>query len=332
MAEYAARTRAAVLEFLPDREPRRYLYDLIGDYPRRGGRGMRPAICIASARAHGAPLERALHTATFIELLHNSLLVLDDIQDGSEERRGRPTLHRLHGVPVAINVGSTMSILSLVPLLRNLETCGPRVALWIFERAIDVARHCAEGQALELGWRLDNRLDVTERDYLDLVLRKTCAYSTIFPIRAGAMMALRAREVEDATLRYGFLLGTAFQIQDDILNIEGDHDQYGKELGGDLLEGKRTLLTCRLLACATPAERELVGAFMGMEREKKTRQDLRRMLALVRRYDCVEYARAFAQGLVGAALHEFSRGLEHLPPSRDKEFLRGLSTWIIEQA
>src|SRR5690606_35235907 len=104
MEEYGALAHESLMRFLPDREPRRYLYDPIRDYPQRGGRGMRPAICLATARAHGAPAERALHTATFIELLHNAMLVLDDIQDESDERRKKPTLHRMYGVPVALNV------------------------------------------------------------------------------------------------------------------------------------------------------------------------------------------------------------------------------------
>lgn len=331
MVEYGGRAREALLRFLPSREPRRYLYDLVREYPERAGRGMRATILMASARAHGASVESAIDTATFVELLHNSLLVLDDIQDGSEERRGQPTLHRKYGTPIALNVGSTMSVLSLVPLLRNLQTCGPFVSLWIFERAIEVAQHCAEGQSLELGWRLDNSMDTTEKDYLTLALRKTCSYSTIFPIRAGAMIALRSRDVPASTLRYAYLIGAAFQIQDDVLNIAGDHTQYGKELGGDLLEGKRTLLTCRLLACASPDERTFIQTFLGTEREQKRPGDLARMLTLMDTYECARYAQRFAQGLVGAALHEFSLALEQLPASRDKEFLRGLSTWVIEQ-
>lgn len=331
LREYGEMTRTALLAFLPDREPRKYLYDLIGDYPRRRSRFMRPAICIASARAHGADAEAALNCAISIELLHNALLVVDDIEDGSEERRGQPTLHRSHGLPVALNVGSTMSILSLVPLLRNVESCGPQVALWIFERAIEVAQHCAEGQALELGWRFDNRLEVTDEEYLDMVLRKTCSYSTIFPLRVGAMIGTARRDVPDAVVRFGFLLGAAFQIQDDLLNIVGDHERYGKELRGDLLEGKRTLLTIRLLERCTAEERIFLSEFFGTDRNAKQAADLERIVAMLERYGCIENARRIAQGLAGAALHEFARGLEHLPPSRDKEFLRGLATWVIEQ-
>lgn len=331
MEEYGALAHQSLMRFLPDREPRRYLYDPIRDYPQRGGRGMRPAICLAAAKAYGAPVERALNTATFIELLHNAMLVLDDIQDESDERRKKPTLHRTYGVPVALNVGSTMSTLSLVPLLKNVESCGPFVSLRLFQHAIEVAQQAAEGQSLELGWRLDNVLELTEADYLDMVLRKTCSYSVIFPIRAGFTIA-RGTDAPPPVLRYGFLLGAAFQIQDDVLNIAGDHAQYGKERAGDIFEGKRTLLTCRLMQCASPSERDFVRRFLGMARSDKSTRDVDRVLRLFEKYDCVEYARRFAQGLIGAALHDFAIGFEHLPASRDKEFLRSLSTWIIEQA
>jgi geranylgeranyl diphosphate synthase type II len=331
MREYGAVTRNALGQFLPDREPRKYLYDLIRDYPGRSSRCMRPAICIASAKAHGASMEQAIPCAVSIELLHNALLVVDDIQDGSTERRGRPTLHELHGVPIALNVGSSTSILSLVPLLHNVDVAGPHVALWIFQKAIAVAQDCAEGQALELGWRLDNRLDVDEREYLGMVLRKTCSYSIMFPLIAGAMIGARREEPPPSLLRYGFLLGAAFQIQDDLLNLVGDHGRYGKEIQGDLLEGKRTLLTIRLLQRCSAPEREFLSRFFGKPREHKTMEEVARVMELMRLYDCIDHVRQMAQGLVGAAQHEFSIDLERLPPSRDKDFLRGLSTWIIEQ-
>lgn len=331
MAEYGDLTYRALERFLPDREPRRYLYDLVAEYPRRRGRSMRPAICIASARAHGATMEQALSSAVSIELLHNALLVVDDIQDGSVERRGLPTLHRSHGMPVAINVGSTMSILSLVPLLRNVETCGPHVALWVVERAIEVAQQCAEGQALELGWRFDNRSDVSPSEYFDMVLKKTCSYSTMFPVRVGAMIGLKVRDVPDALLRYAYLIGAAFQVQDDLLNLFGDHARYGKELYGDLLEGKRTLLTIRLMQQCTPSERAFLLAFFAQAREDKSDDDVARVRELLDVYQCGDHARQMAQGLVGAASHAFAQSLEGLPASRDKEFLRGLATWIVEQ-
>lgn len=329
--EYGALARKTLLEFIPDREPKKYLYELVADYPKRGGRGMRPALHIATAKAFGAALEQALATATSIELLHNALLVLDDIQDESEERRGRPTLHKQHGVPMAMNAGQSMSILSLVPLLGNVATNGPEMALWLFEAAIRMAQSAAEGQAMELGWRRDNRVDVTQRAYLDMVLRKTCAYSTLFPICAGAMVGLGRREVPNAISRYAYLLGATFQAQDDLLNIAGATESYGKEEFGDLLEGKRTLLTIRLFEVASDEERLFLRGFLGLARDQKSERDLMRVVDMIGKYGVVEHVRRLIQSMAGAAQFEFERGFSGVSPSRDLELLRFMPLWVIEQ-
>ena len=133
LQEYADATRAVLFDYLPTAEPRRYLYDLVADYPRRGGRGFRPSLCIATARAFGTPLEMAVHTAASIELVHNAMLIHDDIQDESEQRRGKPTMHRAEGVPIAINVGDMLSLLSMRPLLHNRHVLGPHMSFRILE-------------------------------------------------------------------------------------------------------------------------------------------------------------------------------------------------------
>lgn len=328
---YGRMAREAMLAFIPDREPRRYLYDLIAEYPRRGGRGMRPALHIASARAHGATTEQAIDTAVSIEMLHNALLVIDDIQDESLERRGKPTLHREHGLPIALNAGSALSVMSLAPLLGNVERCGPHVAYWIFQRAIQVAQASAEGQALELGWRLDNRLDVTASEYLDMILKKTCAYSTMYPIEAGAVVGLHRREPGVAVSRFGFFVGAAFQVQDDLLNLCGDYEQYGKELLGDLQEGKRTLVTIHLATRLEGPDRGRFAEIMGKERSEKSSSDVAWLMDRIRALGSVEHVRRQLMGLVGAALHEFDRAFADLPDSPDKAFLRELPRWVVEQ-
>src|SRR5258707_11084908 len=151
LREYGGLTRSALKDYLPEREPRRYLYDLLNDYPQRCGKMMRPSLCIATARLFGAPIEQAIRTAVAIELLHNALLIHDDIEDGSEKRRGRPTLHVLHGVPLALNAGDTLTLMSLRPLLENRSRIGERLTLRIFEETKRMARECAERQALVIG-------------------------------------------------------------------------------------------------------------------------------------------------------------------------------------
>src|SRR6516162_87343 len=113
-------------QYFPTGTPRRHLYDLLSDYPERGGKMMRSSLCIATARAFGGSIDDALCSAVAIELMHNALLIHDDIEDESEQRRGRPTLHVLHGIPLALNVGDTLTLLSLRPLFDNIGRLGPR--------------------------------------------------------------------------------------------------------------------------------------------------------------------------------------------------------------
>lgn len=310
---------------------RRYLYDLVEDYPRRWGKMMRPSICLATAQAFGAKLESALPSAASIELLHNSLLIHDDIEDESDERRGAPTLHRLHGLPLALNAGSALSLMSLYPLLGGADLA-PGVTARLLRETMRVGQESAEGQALELGWCRDNRLDLAESDYLELVLKKTCWLATIHPLRVGALLALGPAADLDRFVCFGFFLGAAFQIHDDVLNLIGDQRSYGKELGGDLWEGKRTLVLIELLRACHADERAELARFFGLPRAEKTPAMVERVLGMMHRYGSIEAARATAEALAGAAQHELEQALADAPESRHKQFLRELPTWVFQRA
>src|SRR4051812_23448862 len=119
LREYGEATRALLFQYLPSAEPRRYLYDLAADYPRRGGRAFRPSLCIATARAFGAPMELALRSAVSVEMIHNAMLIHDDVEDESDKRRGKPAMHVDQGVPIAINVGDFLALLAMRPLIDN---------------------------------------------------------------------------------------------------------------------------------------------------------------------------------------------------------------------
>jgi len=190
-------------------------------------------------------------TAAAIEMLHNGLLIHDDIQDGSQERRGKPTLQALHGVPLALNAGDMLLLLSLRPLMDNVPRIGEWLAMEVLKETEVMARESAEGQALELGWRDLNDTTVTEADYLRMVLKKTAWFSTIYPARVGALIGSEGRVDPSIFMHFGFFLGAAFQIQDDLLNLVGGKG-YGKERNGDLYEGKRTLMLIHARqACST---------------------------------------------------------------------------------
>jgi geranylgeranyl diphosphate synthase type II len=331
LREYGEATRGLLFQYLPDAEPRRYLYDLAGDYPRRGGRSFRPSLCIATARAFGTPMELALRTAVSIEMIHNAMLIHDDVEDESEQRRGKPAMHVAQGVPIAINVGDLLSLLAMRPLLDNRSLLGPEMSLRILEETERMARESAEGQAFELGWRRDNVTDVDEADYLLMVLKKTCWLATIHPSRVGTLIGGRGLVPLDRCIRFGFFLGAAFQIQDDLLNLEGDANAYGKELAGDIREGKRTLMLIHLLENAMPKERERVCRILGEPREVRTDEDVSWVLERMRAHGSLEYARQVAHGLAGAAQYEYQCLYGDLPDSRDKQFLGALPVWVIER-
>ena len=331
LREYGDAARATLFRYLPSAEPRRYLYDLVADYPRRGGRGFRPSLCIAAARAFGAAPDLAILTSASIELMHNAMLIHDDIEDESEQRRGLPAMHLKEGVPIAINVGDMLSILSMRPLLDNHDLLGPHLSLRILEETEQMARESAEGQALELGWRRDNVTTLVEADYLTMVLKKTCWLAAIHPCRVGALIGSGGRADAEAFIRFGFLLGAAFQIQDDLLNLVGDAQAYGKELGGDIHEGKRTLMLIHLFEQCTAGERDRLIAFLGRPRAQRQPEEVRWVRERMDAYDCIEYARQVSQGLAGAAHHEFEEVFRDVPDSRDRRFIEALPAWVIER-
>jgi geranylgeranyl diphosphate synthase type II len=309
-----------------------YHYDLLRDYPSRGGRSLRPTLCMAAAKAFGGSLDDALNSAVALEILHNAFLIHDDVEDLSERRRGRPTLHELHGVPVAVNAGDAMTVLSLRPLLDNRRTLGAHTALRVLEEAERMGREAVEGQALELGWRRENAVDLDEADYLRMVLKKTCSYTTIFPVRVGAIVAGRDDDGLDRLSQFSFFLGAAFQIQDDLLNLVGDPKDYGKETAGDLWEGKRTLMLIHLLGRVGAGERAWLRALLGSPRAAITADDVARVRRLMEDHGSLEHGRAFAHACAGAALHEFSVAFAGVPPSRDRDFIERLCTWVIDRS
>jgi geranylgeranyl diphosphate synthase type II len=331
LKEYGDVTRVALCDYLRPREPQRHLYTLVADYPRRGGRMLRPSLCIATARAFGASTEDAVRTAVALELLHNAFLVHDDVEDDSDERRGQPTLHSLYGVPVAVNVGDALTLLGLRALIDNRKQLGPRLALRILEEAERMARESIEGQAVELGWRRDNALSLSEADYLEMVLKKTCWYTTIYPSRVGALIATHSDAGLDRFIRFGFFLGAAFQIQDDRLNLAGNPGRYGKELNGDIREGKRTLMLIHLVQSATVDERARLYEFLARSRSERIAADVDWIRDRMDVYGSLAYAQQVAHALAGAALHEFSCAYAGLPDSRDKHFIEGLATWVLER-
>ena len=307
------------------------LYDLMRDYPLRDAKGLRPALCIAACRALGGHVDQVLPTAAVLELYHNAFLIHDDVEDGSLVRRGKPTLHEAHGVPVAINVGDAMLALALDPLLDNMQIIGLGKALRVLRVVARMAKESAEGQALELGWVRRNEWLLRDADYWHMVHKKTCWYTFIAPLQIAAIVngvdAARAH-----TLRhFANLLGVAFQVQDDVLNLTEDTGGYGKEEAGDLWEGKRTLILLALMRRLPEKERIEVARVLALPRERKSAKDVARIAALVKTTESIEYARGVAARAAAKAASIFDRTRAWIPPSVHRSFFEGLVEYVVQR-
>jgi geranylgeranyl diphosphate synthase type II len=324
-------TKQVLQEYFPDKEPRRYLYDLVPTYPSRTGKGLRPGLCIANCRTFGGSTRAVLRSAAAIELFHNAFLVHDDVEDGSEFRRGEPTLHEEHGIGIAINVGDAMNVLSIRTLMDNLDSLGPTLTWLVFAEIEHMVRESVEGQAMELGWVKDNDCQLTEADYLQMILKKTCWYTCIHPCRIGALIGSGGSADLDSFNKFAFYMGGAFQIQDDALNLEGEHERYGKEIGGDIFEGKRTLMLIHLLNRCQPSEHRRVRSFLAKPRKQRSLQEVGWVYDLMIKYDSIKSARTTARHLAGAALREFHKAYGTLPDSKDKRLIEHIILYMIER-
>jgi geranylgeranyl pyrophosphate synthase len=332
LASYRDLVTPAIIASIPDREPKKHLYALVAEHLARSGKGFRPALCIATCRAFGGRAENAVPSAAAIELLHNAFLVHDDVEDGSEYRRDRPTLHKQHGVPLAVNTGDAMNAMAIRVLKANLALVGPARAWRVLEEFDHMSLETIEGQAMELGWIRDNDCDTTEEDYLLMVLKKTCWYSFIHPCRIGALVAGQEPDDLESLNRFGHTLGTAFQIQDDILNLTGSRSMYGKEIGGDIFEGKRTLMLAHLLRTSDAHDKGRLKAFLGKPRDRRLPREVAWVQGRLAARGSIDHARRVARGFVAKALTEFDATFGSLPRGPDVDFLRALVDAVVDRS
>lgn len=331
LTRYGAMTSDAMAAYLPKGDPERHLYSLVAEYPTRGGKAIRPSLCLAACVAFGGHVEEAILSAVAIELLHNAFLVHDDVEDASLLRRGLPTLHLAYGVPLAINAGDALAVLAQAPLRDNRYRLGSRLATAVAEEFDLMERRTLEGQAMELGWRRERHLKLTPSNYLDLVLRKTCWYTTIHPLRVGALIGSWARADLDALATFGSFLGAAFQIADDLLNLDASAVAYGKEPFGDLREGKRTLMVIHLLGVVKPEERTFVTDFFVDDGSPRSESDIHHIFELMRAYGSIEFARQFGRGIADAARAHFEEAFWDVPESEDRQFLWDIIAWMLDR-
>jgi len=320
-----------IRSFIPEHGPREYLYDLVLDYPTRGGKGFRPGLCLATCNALGGDHRHAVNTAAALEMFHNAFLVHDDIEDESIMRRGKSTMHTSHGLGIAVNVGDAMNVISIRPLMDNLALLGPELTWVVLAEIEHMVRQAVEGQAMELGWVRDNICTIEEKDYLEMILKKTCWYTTIHPMRLGALIAGEDEAGLDRFNLFGYYMGAAFQIQDDLLNLTGDEKKYGKETGGDILEGKRTLMLIHMMNNCTKKEYMAMKEYLGYKRGCHDTASIKWVMGLMEKYGSIEHGICSSKHLAGAALSEYCRLFGGVADHPDKELIENLVLYMINR-
>jgi geranylgeranyl diphosphate synthase, type II len=320
--------RRAMLDAMPDGEPNQWLYAPMREYPSRPGKALRPALCLSAGRAFGANTEDLLGIAVAVELLHNAFLVHDDVADGSEMRRGRPTLLASYGIAAAVNAGDGLAVVAGQVLRQATRRLDRDLADLVWAEFDTMALRTLEGQATELGWQLDDVQDLAPQDYLELIMHKTCWYTTIHPLRVGAIVGSRGMVDLSPMVRFGFHFGAAFQIRDDLLNLVGDEREYGKEILGDIYEGKRTLPLVHLLASAKGSDIGLVRDYLRRTRAERSPELVAKIRVLMDDYGSITYTSEYAEGILLVAEEYFEQAFAAAQPGPDLDFLRSLVPYV----
>jgi geranylgeranyl diphosphate synthase type II len=214
-----------------------------------GGKRLRPLLVLLSAKAVGGKFKDAYNAAAAVEMLHNFTLVHDDIMDNADKRRGRLTLHKKYDHNTAILTGDSLLSIAYEYLLKDCNGNSRDVISSFTHGLIEVC----EGQSLDTDF--ESRKNVSLSEYILMIKKKTAAMAEMC-CRIGAQLGGGNTKQVNALGKYGLNLGIAFQIQDDLLDISGDEKEFGKTIGGDLVEGKKTFLFLEALKKAKGEDRK----------------------------------------------------------------------------
>jgi len=289
----------------------------------RGGKRWRPALTLMVYEALGRKPEEIAPLAIIPEVIHNGTLAVDDVEDESMFRRGKPCVHRIYGEDVAINMGNTMYYLPLT-VLDEVEL-NPEKKLRILEEYVKTMLKLSFGQAMDIAWHRGLINHVDEDQYLQMTLFKTGALAG-FAAKLAAIMADLPEEDCRLIQRFAELIAVAFQIQDDILNVVGDEAKYGKEVGGDITEGKRTLMVIHALRKLSSEDARKLNEILKMRTSDK--KLIKEAIELMKKAGSIEYARQVSKKLAEGALKTLS---EVIPDREKRKKLEALASFLIER-
>lgn len=303
----------AIPKFLPITPPDE-LYHAMRHLLDAGGKRLRPSALLLAAEATGGKPENVLPAAVAIELIHNFTLIHDDIMDEAELRRGLTTVHKKWGVPRAIIAGD-----ALYSKAFEILSCAKSEPSQIVESLELMSKTCTdicEGQWMDMNFQ--TRKDVTEAEYMRMVEKKTSVlFSTSTKI--GAILSGANRDASRALWDFGRLAGVGFQIYDDVIDLITPEEILGKAQGGDIIEGKRTLIVIHALSKGAAIE--------ALGKSNATKSEVSAALTALKDSGSIDYAMNKAVNFVD----EGKAALKVLPDSEAKNILVVLADYMIER-
>ena len=324
LSEVSKEVNQAINELFDDRLEPTKLYNASKHLIEAGGKRLRPFLVLKACELVGGNREDALPMAAAVELLHTFTLVHDDIMDSDNKRRGKPTVHTLWGIPIAISAGDMLYAKAYEAVLSSLQSSKVtlRRILKILSLITEATISICEGQALDIIF--EERELISEEEYFTMITKKTAGLletSTKVGAIAGGGKAIQVRRLG----RYAYYSGLAFQLIDDYLGIIADEKVLGKPVGSDIREGKRTLILIHALNHATETERKLMYSVLG--HEDATSTEIEEVSRIIHSLGSLDYAYKKAEQLVAKA----KRQLSPFPPSQIKETLLNLADYILSR-
>jgi geranylgeranyl diphosphate synthase, type I len=288
---------------------------------KAGGKKIRPSMVVLSAEAVGGHAEEALKTAAAVELIHTFSLIHDDIMDKDEMRRGKPSVHVLWGEPMAILAGDTLFSKAFETVLETpIDNISYERVVGALKTVVDSCIKICEGQASDMCF--EGNFEVSEEEYMFMIYKKTAALIAA-ATRAGAIIGGGNAEQVETLSEYGRLVGLAFQIQDDYLDVISEEENLGKRVGSDIIEGKMTLMVVNALSKASPEDKEELITILNAREDT----DVKRALEIFNKYGSINYARDIALNNVETA----KKLLETLEESESKQALAMIADYVLQR-
>ncbi|UCE16122.1 MAG: polyprenyl synthetase family protein [Candidatus Bathyarchaeota archaeon] len=297
----------------------------IWEFLDRGGKRWRPNLFLLVCEALGAEPEKLLDFAIIPEVIHNGTLMIDDVEDSSEDRRGKPCTYKLFGIDIAINTGNSMYYLPLLTLIKNKDKLSLDKQNKIYEIYLREMIRLSFGQAMDIAWH-KGLAKANEKQYLQM-----CAYKTGTLARMAAKMAAVLADASDNTIermgRFAETFAVAFQIQDDVLDLIGKEFAEKKGgLGQDITEGKRSLMVIHTLEKAKLKDKKrLLEILDAHTTDQKLRDEA---INIIKKYGSIRYAKEFAKSMIEEGWKEIDKLLQS---SDAKEKLREFAHYLVER-